>query len=175
LQKNIPDILLDHIIGCYTQHREVLNGGKKSHQEIWDEFCACLGRPLDINILEQVFLNTPVNTAMLSLAERLKKNYRLAIITNNNKERLAVLTKSMNLLERFDAIITSADTGAMKGDKKIFEVALQTLGVTADESVFIDNDQECLVVPKAMGFKTYFHDHEKNDIAALEEALISFG
>jgi len=40
-------------------------------------------------------------------------------------------------------------------------------GVSAEESVFIDNSNDNLVAPSALGFKTIFHDDEKNDIEAL--------
>ena len=63
----------------------------------------------------------------------------------------------------------------LRDGDEIFLHALRLAGVGAEEAVFVDNSRDNLVAPGALGIKTIFHDDEKNDIAALSEALASLG
>lgn len=172
IQRLIPSVPLDRITECYLAHNDDLGYGKKNHSDMWDAFCTCVGTPLDISVLEDVFLNTPWNTPMFDIVRDLKKQgYRAGIITDNNMDRFNVLTKAMCLDELFDSFALSATIGSKKDQPEIFEAALRSLNVSAEESVFIDNTEKCLVVPKKMGFKAYLHNHELNDVDALRAWL----
>ena len=66
--------------------------------------------------------------------------YPLHIISNGY---LAVQTRKMEvsgLLPYFQKIITSDVSGARKPDRKIFDFALQSVGITAREAVYIGDD-----------------------------------
>lgn len=167
----MPGIALDEIVRCYRMHHQALLLGKTKHADIWAEFCSCLGRSVDIGILPAAFKNTPKNEAMFQLCRTLRKKYKTGIITDNSKERFEVLVEEMQLDRLFDALILSADIGATKHEPRIFEEALRAVNSRADECVFIDNDKNNLTVPAGMGFRTFWHDHEKNDFAPLLRQL----
>jgi putative hydrolase of the HAD superfamily len=160
---------------CYSQFKEVLNTGQKTHEDIWPLFCDCIGQDLDIGLLQDAFDSTLCNEPMLRLASAIKDKYKIGIITDNKKDRIAVLRKKYELDRIFDSIIISAEIGCGKDDEKIFYKAAESLGVSLKECVFIDNQSKNLVVPARIGYKTVFYDHEKNDIAALIKALREFG
>jgi HAD superfamily hydrolase (TIGR01509 family) len=175
LQKDIPDVPYEKILQCYRVHHPDVLIGKTSHSEIWDEFCTCVGTPVDISLLYTAFKDTPKNVQMFDLVEKLRKNYKVGIITDNGKERLDILAEDMNLHDAFDSIIVSANVGSTKHEADIFQKALDSVGSDADECVFIDNDQKNLIVPAKLGFHTFWHDHEKNDLQPLMTQLESWG
>jgi FMN phosphatase YigB (HAD superfamily) len=75
----------------------------------------------------------------------------------------------------FRPIVVSAEVGTNKESTAIFLHALNCTAVTAEESIFIDNNRENLVAPSALGFRTVFHDDATNDIAALASTLKTLG
>jgi putative hydrolase of the HAD superfamily len=162
----------EKFLECYRKFREDFNiNADKRYQEIWGSICTCLGKDFGIEVLFEAFRQTPKNYEVLDLIRELRKNYKVGIITDNTKERFAVLRDEFSLDEGFDALTLSADVGSEKSAQNIFLAALQSLGVEARESVFIDNYKENLIVPKEMGFQTYYFDTKKNDVAALVEQL----
>ena len=171
----LPEISFDNIVACYKKHREKLNYGMVDHKDMWQEFCSCLGKELDITVLPEVFIDTPRNEPMFNVATKLGKKYTLGIITDNNRERFRLLEKTMELEELFPIRILSADVGGMKDDRPIFDKALKASGTKAEECVFVDNHEHNLVVPRTMGFHTFCHDQEKNDVSAFTVWLEGIG
>lgn len=175
IQKAVPDLAFENIYRCYRVHHSVLLTGKKNHADIWKDFCSCVGKEVDIGVLHNAFKNTPKNEQMFQLSKMLREKYTTGIIADNTKERFDVLRVEMQLPIFFDAVIVSGDIGYTKHERAIFEEALQSVHCQADECVFIDNHQKNLEIPSAMGFHTFWHDHEKNDLAPLLQQLKAWG
>lgn len=74
----------------------------------------------------------------------------------------------------FDVVAVSAEQHSGKSDYKIFQYVLDTLKVTAQECVFIDNTEKNLVVPNEMGMGTIMFDDETRDFAQFKARLESF-
>ena len=49
---------------------------------------------------------------------------------------------------------------------------LRCLDIRPEESLFIDNNPENLIAPKAFGMGVIFHDDEKNDMGKLAVSLV---
>jgi HAD superfamily hydrolase (TIGR01509 family) len=160
-------IPLSTVKAAFSRYNRDLILGKTTHSQIWHEVCGALGQELSIALLREAFESTPMNAAMFSLARRLKENYSVGIITDNKKDRIDHLKQHQNLESLFSPIVVSAEVGADKQSAKIFLHALHCTGVRAEESVFVDNSEDNLVAPSALGINTIFHDDEKNDIDAL--------
>jgi len=175
IQKHIPDVSFDHILQCYRVNHPKMLLGQTTHAAIWKEFCTCVGKDLDIKILDEAFRNTPANTKMMDLANKLKKHYKLGIITDNSKERLDVSRKEMKLTDLFEIIIVSGETGIRKDSEDTFVRALELAGCKPEECVFIDNSQDNLIAPKKLGWNTIFHDHKKNDVDFVISELKKLG
>ncbi len=167
----------DKLLSCYDRHTRDLYTTTISHKTIWNDFCKCMGRDININIalLDYAFRNVPLNAGMFELAKNLRKNYKTGIITDNTKERFSAITDEFKLREKFDAIILSADVGATKKDARIFKAALGALEVMAEECVFIDNSKKNLEIPARMGFNTVFYNFEKKDFDSLAKDLQKLG
>ena len=67
----------------------------------------------------------------------LKKNFRLALLTNGAPDIQGAKIDGSNLASFFDAIIISGDHGFGKPDPRIFQLALERLKVAPHEAVMI--------------------------------------
>ena len=175
IQKEIPDVSFEHIIQCYRVYHPQLLLGQTTHAAMWKDFCACVGKDLNIKILHEAFRNSPVNVEMIELCKKLKGKYRLGIITDNSKERLDLLKQELSLPDMFETILVSGETGIRKDSDATFIQALDLTGNSPEECVFIDNNASNLTAPKKLGWKTIFYDDTKNDINSLIKELQTMG
>ena len=69
------------------------------------------------------------------------KKYRLAVISNGapglQREKLA----GSGLCSYFEAVVISGEHGIAKPDPKLFEIAVERLGVKADEAIVVGNSR----------------------------------
>ena len=166
----------EKIKSCWEHFKKDLKIGNVEYKDMWQEFCTCLGKKIDISVLEFVNKNVPLNIKMIELVRKLHEaGYKTGIISSNIKERMDAIREEFGLDNIFDTYSISSDLHSDKKDTMIFEKALQDLSVEVEESVFIDNHAVNLVVPEKMGFKTYFFDHEKNDVEAFVKQLEIWG
>ena len=70
----------------------------------------------------------------------------------------------------FDEIIISSEVKILKPDQKIYELALDKLGINPDEAIFIDDLEEYLKGARAIGIKTLLFTNN-NDIKKELEKL----
>ena len=119
---------------------------------------------LKVNVLEKwkegYFEVMPVNNELIEFVEELKKNYVVGIISNV-PELHAQINKERGVFSHFEPALISCDIGLVKPQKEIFELALEKLGLKAEECIFIDDRTEHLDVPKKMGFKTINYKNNK--------------
>lgn len=80
--------------------------------------------------------------------ERLKaEGYKLALVSNYaHTGVLRDALKRLELLDPFDALIVSADVGYLKPHARIFDAAVEALGVARSEAVMVGNDPVCDVI-----------------------------
>lgn len=93
-----------------------------------------------------------------SVLRELRKRYELGVVSN-----FAIPECVYELLERhglekfFDAVIVSGAVNRRKPHQEIFKKALQELGVTAEETVFVGDTVDADVLgPKAAGMRTIY-------------------
>jgi putative hydrolase of the HAD superfamily len=156
---------------AFAKYNPELLVGKVTHIDIWDAVCEAMHRKVDFSLLEEAFQSTPANDAMFALARSLKRAYPLGIITDNKQDRIDSLRKSQGLDALFNPIIVSAEFGSGKDCTAVFEHALRCVGIRPEESIFIDNNRENLIAPRALGMGAVFHDDEKNDVEKLVATL----
>lgn len=124
----------------------------------------------------------PYPDAKSTLAALIQMGYKLGIIANQ-KLGTAERLENWGLRQYFDVIVSSAEIGYAKPDKRIFEKALEMAGCTARESVMVgdrlDND---MIPAKALGMRTvwiknglaqYQSEELGKDIADVQIASLS--
>jgi len=77
----------------------------------------------------------------LTLTELRATGYDLGLLTNRlNVERFHELMDQMSLWPHFDLVLASGEIGVSKPDPQIFAVALDRLGASAQESLYIGDN-----------------------------------
>ncbi|HEX9594936.1 MAG TPA: HAD-IA family hydrolase [Candidatus Saccharimonadales bacterium] len=124
--------------------------------------------------LEQVkamYSSERINPQVVALAKELHENYMIGMITNAHHEFLEPIIEKVGLEEVFDAIIISSKVGYIKPDKRIFDIALKELGVTAGETIFIDDIERNIAGAEVAGIKSIHYKSFKQLKQELEGAL----
>ena len=107
---------------------------------------------------------------MIGIVDNLKQqNYKIAMVTDNKKDRIDNIVNFYDWDKLFDEITISAEIGSGKDNIEIFEKTIKSLNVNADECVFIDNQKKNLIIPESMGMKVIYFDHDKRNYDNLIE------
>ena len=167
-------IPLENVKSCYYKYNKQLLLGETTHQEIWQDFCKSLGQEVEYSILLDSFRATRLDEKMIALVQKLKEKYLVGMITDNKFDRISTILEHRGLNSYFDVVAISAYIHAGKDSQSIFEYALSTLNVSANECVFIDNTEKNLVVPQQMGMSTILFDDENRDYELFVKNLESF-
>ncbi|MFA5363568.1 MAG: HAD family hydrolase [Candidatus Bathyarchaeia archaeon] len=89
------------------------------------------------------------------------KGLKLALVSNGYTPDIEHVLAELDLKKWFDVIVCIDSCNCAKPDKRIFMFALQQLGVTADETVFVgDSIEYDYAGAKAVGIKPFLIDRE---------------
>jgi HAD superfamily hydrolase (TIGR01509 family) len=97
--------------------------------------------------------------------KKLKENgYMLGIITDTAMPTHVKLSwfAQGGFGHVWDSIISSKDLGIQKPDPKMYQAALQQLGLKVDQAVFVGHSPEELDGARALGMKTIAFNYEKS-------------
>ena len=110
-----------------------------------DDFVKILSEETGIpaeEIRDSVFEELVINTELLALIEKLKKHYKLGLLSNYHGVWLRHLLEKYELYPYFDEVIISSEHKIIKPEPEIFHKMVTMLGVAENESVFIDDKQK---------------------------------
>lgn len=104
------------------------------------------------------------------MGELASAGYRLFAITDNVHEIVAYLKEVHDFWPLFDVAAVSAELGILKPDPRIYRWLLDTAGIAAGESVFMDDVARNVEGAKAVGMEAFvFTDARaaRQDLGAL--------
>lgn len=113
------------------------------------------------------------NEPLIERTKELKKKYKIGMISNMGADILHDLFNDQERAELFDDMVISSDVGLIKPSWDIFELALERLGVPADETVFIDDQPANVEGAERVGMKTILFTTNSQfevELAAIEAA-----
>jgi putative hydrolase of the HAD superfamily len=106
----------------------------------------------------------------LDYCHRLRSRCKLGIVSDAEstaRERAkAWVNESL-----FEVIVFSAEVGVCKPDPKIFQRALEQLGVDASESLFIDDRERNVTGAQALGMHAVHYKNRNQAFAAINEYI----
>jgi putative hydrolase of the HAD superfamily len=70
----------------------------------------------------------------------LRERYRLALVTDAQSAHTRGELHKVGLLDYFDPIVISGDHGYRKPDRRLFQFALDRMGVAAENALYVGND-----------------------------------
>lgn len=83
-----------------------------------------------------------INHDTMKIVNTIKMQVKVAIITNGSTQRQKAKIMNTHLNSCFDIVIISEEAGFSKPDKRIFELALNTLHVEPEDALFVGDDIE---------------------------------
>ena len=103
------------------------------------------------------------NTQLLAYIAELKKEYKVALLSNiNSRERLSIRFQNGELESHFDTIVASGDEGYVKPEPEIYEIAATRLGLSPSECVMIDDIAEFCQGARETGMQAIqFHTNQQ--------------
>jgi putative hydrolase of the HAD superfamily len=124
-------------------------------------------------------LSGDVRIDMVNALKKIKTKFQVACITNNVKTGtgpgMATDSKRVQgvaaVMELFDLVVESSKVGVRKPDPKIYQCTCESIGVSADECVFLDDLGINLKPAKALGMRTIKVVDPESAIAELEGHL----
>lgn len=106
--------------------------------------------------LEAAWLDLAPWHGAAAALDALRPHCKLAVVTNCS-ERLGRLAASI-LPVRWDAVVTAEQAGAYKPDPRPYALALDQLGVSADDACFVAGSSYDLFGTAQCGLRTYWHN-----------------
>jgi len=108
----------------------------------------------------------------LALIKRLKKNYKIALLSNTTKIDFERVTKKLREFPLFDSVTLSFKIGYAKPKKEIFLDALKKLNLKPNECVFIDDIKEYSEAASKLGIHGIYYTSYENLIKELKKLNI---
>lgn len=95
------------------------------------------------------------NSEVTRLLPILKKQARLAIISNTNELHIRALRRKFQILDIFEPLVFSYQVGSLKPDERIFREALRLVRSLPEECIFIDDLPENVAAAERVGIKAH--------------------
>jgi len=131
-----------------------LNKGEITTEECFRKYFNTKINDKQMKELIRLWTNTwKLSDEMKELIIKLKKNYKLAILSNSNFLNSQNYSKK-GWYKYFDFLILSHELGILKPQKKIYEIAIKKMNIKPEESLLIDNEQDCLKPAKKIKMAT---------------------
>ena len=152
--------------------RQLHKWAPEYRREVWNEALAENGfcDPLladqlsDIYPIERRARYQPYPDAKPCL-DGLKVEYRLGLVTNGPCDLQCAKLDASGLRNYFGAVAISREVGARKPDPRIFALALDRLGVTASDSVFVgDTPKTDIVGAHAAGMRVIWLNRDNSPL-----------
>jgi HAD superfamily hydrolase (TIGR01509 family) len=154
--------------GDYFAASRRMDMGEFSPEQFLAELSRLQGRPVTLQELEA---NAKLDDEVVAIAEALKENYSIALLSNAPSAFIRALFAEHDLERLFHEIVISSEVGMVKPNADIFELTLQKLGVPPSEAIFIDDNEKHVRAAASVGIKSVRFTSAKE----LKHQLVSLG
>jgi len=110
-----------------------------------------------------------IDPEMVALLEDLRRNHRLALLTNALTPFFRQIAAKYDLERLFEIILVSSEERLAKPDPEFYRLMVEKLGVCAGDCLFIDDNPENLEAARTVGMQTLLFEGVeklKRDLAA---------
>jgi epoxide hydrolase-like predicted phosphatase len=110
-------------------------------QQHWENLRAALGLSSDEvdEFRSHFWRGDQLDGELVDFIRTLKGDYRTGLLSNAFSNLRQVIRETWHIDDAFDAIVISAEEGLIKPDPRIYQIALDRIGVQPREAVFIDD------------------------------------
>jgi epoxide hydrolase-like predicted phosphatase len=101
----------------------------------------------------------------------LRPRYKTAILSNAGSDSRKTFNDVFQIEQLVDQVIISAEVGVAKPDERIYQIAIDRLGVMAEEAVFVDDIPENVAAAQRFGMKAIRFLNNPQAIAEVQKFL----
>ena len=110
------------------------------------------------DILLNYYTKREIDNNLIKLINELKKNnYKVYILSDNNKEAY-LYYKNHVLFKNIDGWIVSCDYNTVKKDGKLFAILLNKYNLNASKCLFIDDNNNNIAIANNYGIKGFLYN-----------------
>ena len=126
--------------------------GKMTETEHWLDVTHRLNLPdTEMPRIRKIFFDgDQIDQELLNLLRALRKTHKTGLISNAWDELRPWIVEN-KFEDAFDSMVISAEVGFAKPDARIYQFALEKLGVNAEEAVFVDDVEKNIAGCEALG------------------------
>jgi beta-phosphoglucomutase len=111
-----------------------------------------------INELKQIYTTEivhskckPIFQHEFALSNLKACGYRLAVASNSIRSSIELMMQKSNLYQFLDAVISNQDVAIGKPNPEIYEKAIKSLGVEANETLVLEDNEHGIAAARAVG------------------------
>ena len=148
--------------------------GEIPEAEVWNRAAAhwCTSPTLIRWLQKKGFSRKRFNEPIAAFIQSLRPAYLTAILSNAGGQGRQTFCEAYQLERLVDTVIISAEEGLAKPDERIFHLALERLGVVAQEALFIDDLAVNVEAARRVGIKSV-HFHETHQAVGEIKAILA--
>ena len=163
----LPPRELDQIVFAGEMGRKAAVG-QAGAEDVWTWVAQRLGldREQRESLRQDFWRGEDLDLELVKFIRRLRPTYRTGMISNAWPEIREQIEHEWRIADAFDKLIISAEVGLAKPDPRIYQLALEGLGVQASQAIFVDDFIENLEAASALGMHPV---HFKNRTQAQQQ------
>ena len=158
------------LLSVKSRYRDPAELGQISDSDFWIRILGHFGVEAGEEDAEIDSYMEPLEGS-LDIARSLSGTYRVAILSNDSRERGALRREKFGFDKIFDPIIISGDVGARKPGLEIYRLLLEQLGTPAGECLFVDDDPDNVQAAEEAGMRTILFENA----GQLRKELLAHG
>ena len=122
-------------------------------------------------VKEEFYSLVNINTELLSHINKLKKAYKVYVISNASSTFLRNLLSTYSLYEYFDGIFISAEMKIAKPDVKYFDFVLDSIGISPEDAIMTDDNPNNVAAASKAGIDGIVFENTDDFITKLYKII----
>jgi len=146
--------------------------GYISGQDFLEQVAALAGKTTEETAATMRDKQSP-NVTLMNRVKELKASYKIGLLSNMGYDTLGSVFSEQQRSDMFNDVLISSDVGLIKPSRDLYELALERLGVAADEVIFIDDRLPNVEGAEQLGMKTILfttNKHFEQELSRILEA-----
>ncbi len=147
--------------------------GKADDEDVWVWVLQQLNlAESDRETLRQdFFAGDEVDTTLVDFIRCLRPERKTGLVSNAWPNLRYWMEREWCIADAFDCIVISAEVGILKPDPRIFEMALDSLQVSANQAVFVDDFEVNIHGARKLGLHAIHFQSREQTLSELRELL----
>ena len=145
--------------------------GAISEEAHWEAVARRLNRPQEIEAIRaEFFAGDVLDRGLVNFIRSLRPRWKTGVISNAWSGMRAYIT-AQKFDDAFDGLVMSAEVGVAKPKAEIYLLALEQLGMSPGEAVFVDDFDENVEGARAVGMSAIHFRDPESALAELKNLL----